>query len=131
MITTVNHVGSKREWKGNLDRWEKNQEFIVHWCDGGDVEVYKVSSIGRWEMIAATPVFAIELKYRKKQREPKVGEVWGNCNHVWVRAIDGSEYFDGWFRIDGQIVDTDTSTADLEFLANNIEEYYKKRLLSD
>jgi hypothetical protein len=129
MKTTVKHVGSEREWKGSINQWEKHKECIIHWCDGGEVE-FRFFNKSDW-VCSDDVIFRTDCYYRKKQRVPKVGEVWGNCNKVWVRAIDESEDFDGWFRIDGQLVDTNTSTEDLVFLSNNLEEYYKKRLLSD
>lgn len=51
MSTTVKHVGSEREWEGSLGRWEKHQDCITHWCDGGEVEVSVITSSGRWEVI--------------------------------------------------------------------------------
>lgn len=121
-MSTIKFVGDEREWEGRLIQWDKHKECIIHWCDGGSVDVS--NSIIDWAE-AKNPEFFTNHEYRKKQREAKVGEVWGNCNHVWVRTIDGSENFDGWFRIDGQLVDTDASTEDLDFLASDLEEYYR------
>ena len=128
MKTTVKHEGSDREWEGNLKQWEKHQECIIHWCDGGDVEGLRDNNV---LVEVLYPVFAIEKKYRKKQRYPKAGEVWGINNTLWIRVIDCGGTFNGWVEIGGSETDENPDPADLEFLANNPEEYYKKRLLSD
>ena len=123
MSTTVKHVGSNRVWEGSLYQWEKHSEYIIYWCDGGEVET---EALGDCWFPVKGGNFGANFKYRKQQRTPKAGEVWCVDDRVWVRAIDEIEGFDGWFLADGSLVDFDSGIGSLKFIASSLGEYYSK-----
>ena len=73
MKTTVKHVGSVREWEGDIDQWTKHETVIRHWSDGGDSERQLADK--RWVDTLNCNAW-LDTEYRIKQREPKTGEVW-------------------------------------------------------
>jgi hypothetical protein len=123
-MSTIKFVGNEREWEGNLNRWEKHKECIVHWCDGGEVEWLRDNN----DLVEVFyPFFAIENEYRKKQRAPKAGEVWEQSGwYSWLRVEDVNGNFNGWVSVDGCNVSKIPEPDNLKFIASSLGEYYSK-----
>lgn len=127
MTTTIKHTVSNpetgRSFEATQEQWEKYEDVIVHWVEGGDVEFFD----GALWISASNPVFSGATEYRKAQRKPKAGEVWR------MRSTDLHFLFSG-----GKFVCISQNKGDpgdlplcsWEYIAPSIEAYFAREFLS-
>lgn len=122
---TISIVGSAREWVGTFEQYEEHGEIVDHWVEGGDVDMF---AFGSWvPLTCESPDFFIDTNYRKKQREPKAGEVWQIGNYLCICCDTlGKMKF---YRITGdQRFSVDVSEK--KYLAPSIEAYFARKFLN-
>lgn len=128
MTTTVKHAGSEREVECSLESWEKHQDVIKHWCNGGDVE-FRCKDF--WYMKDG-PKFNSQIDYRIKQREPLMGEVWvSNNQKPYIRTPNGrpnSGSGDAWVDFEGVPSVWYNWSEDLTYTAPSLEVYIARKL---
>lgn len=138
MTTKAIRYSSKRSWEGPLENWEAHSECIKHWCDGGVIEMHTgIASYSfvhgpeeTWVVIdASVPKFAMNARYRIKQREPKSGEVWlVSCEYCIYSTLIKEDK--PWLTLDGKCVKCNADTRDKQFVADNLEQYYANKFTS-
>jgi len=132
MKTIVKHVGSVREWEGSMMSWHRHCDLIPKWCDGVNIDSEYDDGWGKCRY----PMFSEEQKYRIRQREPSIGE-------VWTHPEDGAcLFYIDTLRNHGYMIELGVQTVTVNvddkdgfegfvYTAPSIETYYARKFLDE
>jgi hypothetical protein len=120
MKKTVSITDCKRPIELPINRYNKHQDEVDHWCNGGKIEM-EYDGCG-W-LVNSNPEFCIGHNYRIVKHAPKSGEVWiivsnsipclmtGLGDEFPLVSLDGSNRFA-------------LSEYGIEFASVSVEAYY-------
>ena len=126
-MITVTSDKTSRAVEVTREQYAKRGTEIVHYVEGGDIDVFASSG---WR-IEVLPAWSLSYEYRIKLRAPKAGEVWMDgddpCLICYGLSEDHTMFYNN---LDGERV-AETDCRGFTYSAPSVEAYIARKIISE